>query len=652
MSHPHHLLLPLPPGGAPVRVSRPLPGTWRIRRPAPDGGADEPGACQELARLNGHALPAPLPAGGEQRAAFESFARERDLRLADEPGAEGAVLGGRLAPGERLYGTGERFDGAERRGKRVDIWAVDQWLETEGNSYAPVPFFMSSAGYGVLLNRFEPAAFDLGASDPARWRVGFGTAPADFYLFEGGPAEILRALADLTGHAPLPPAWSFGLFVSRHAQFREFADARGVRGMARAMERAGLPWDVAVIEGWDIFDRAAHDELGALVRELHAGGRKVLVYEACGRVGRFGGSTPCGGASAADDTRSAGEARGFTVRDARGGTRVREAASHNPGDAPGEHEAAFLDITSPAAAAWWTDEVWGPLVREIGIDGAKIDFCEQVPDGAGLRLAGDARASGWHHRYPAAYQLMMQRLFRERPEGGVCWSRGGGLGAHLYPFLWVGDQLREFPYLRAILSATLSAGLSGIPFVGHDLGAYLPARSPEEHPEAEVFLRGAQLACFGPNMQTHGKVTRPYDFDDGTVAVYRRYCLAHQLLRPYLLEQARACCESGLPLVRHLWLHGPGDTACMDCEDQYLLGGSLLVAPVLRRADARAVYLPAGAWRALTDGTPFEGPRRLGRVRAPLDTVPVFVAEPCPASLRDALPALRACLRGETPPRP
>ncbi len=567
--HADHLLLHLPGGDRPVKVSCPLPGAWRLRVPGAGGADAGPGACRELAALAGHTLPAARPMDDARREAFDAFARERDLRWTDAAGEAGPALTGRLGPEERLYGTGERFDGAARRGRRVDLRAVDRWLQTEGNSYAPVPFFMSSAGYGVLFNRFEPAAADLGAADPGRWRLETGPAPADFYLFQGGPAEMLRMLADLAGHAPLPPAWSFGLLVCRHAKLREFGDAVGVRRMAEAMERAGLPWDVVVIEGWDVYAAQRRTALRDLVRELHEDGRKVMVYEACGRLGRFREPALEPVDRGEDDVRRTGEARGFAVRDAEGDTRVRETAARNPGDAPGEYRSAFLDITSPEAVAWWTGEVWGELVHETGIDGAKIDFCEQVPDGGDLRFSGDARTAGWHHRYPVAYHLMMQRLFRERPDGGVCWSRGGGLGTHLYPFLWVGDQLREFPYLRAILSATLSAGLSGIPFVAHDLGAYLPARDPAENPEPEVFLRGAQLACFGPNMQTHGKVTRPYDFDAGTVEVYRRYSRAHRLLQPYLVEQARACCESGLPLVRHLWLHRPGDPDCMDCEDQH-----------------------------------------------------------------------------------
>jgi len=159
----------------------------------------------------------------------------------------------------------------------------------------------------------------------------------------------------------------------------------------------------------------------------------------------------------------------------------------------------------------------------------------------------------------------------------------------------------------------------------HDLAGYMPARDPVSNNEAKVFIRGTQMACFSANMQTHGKVTRPYDFPPEVVDVYRFYSDVHYVLVPYLVEQARVSCETGVPLVRHLYLEFPGDRRTWEIEDQYFLGNGLLVAPVLYDADKRNVYLPAGRWEGLWDGQTFEGPCELTAYPAPLEQIPVFV---------------------------
>ncbi|MFO7899573.1 MAG: glycoside hydrolase family 31 protein, partial [Planctomycetota bacterium] len=545
---------------------------------------------------------------------------------------EGLSLGGRLARHERLYGTGERFDAVDRRGRAVHVWAEDRWCETEGNSYLPVPFVLSTGGYGLFVNRFEGMTLDLGEEDPDRWAVAELDAPLDLYVFvDKDPRAILDSLSALTGRAPTPPDWAFGMLVSRHARTKEFATADGVRGMAAAMDELDLPWSGVIVEGWPTYDVGTYGDLEALCDELHAAGKKVLVYDACGRVrGPLVSELP--------------EADSHCVRRADGSVDLEESAAYNPADAPDRRTSRFLDLTDRDAVRWWTDEVWGRLLDEVGVDGAKIDFCEQFPEHDDLQLTRRS-PKGMHHYYPVRYNTMMYRLFQERRRGGgVCWSRGGGIGAARYPWVWCGDQRREFRFLRAILRAALSLGLSGVPFLGHDLGGYMPAEDPEANPEPEVFARGCQLACFGPVMSTHGTVTRPYDFEPEIVDLYRLYSKVHYALVPYLVEQFRAGAARGLPLMRHMVLHLPTDKIAQGIEDQYFLGEELLVAPVLEWTERRNVYLPSGGWQDVFTGTWYRGPVQLASYAAPLERTPVFVKE------HPSSPTLPGCLdeiRGE-----
>jgi alpha-glucosidase (family GH31 glycosyl hydrolase) len=198
--------------------------------------------------------------------------------------------------------------------------------------------------------------------------------------------------------------------------------------------------------------------------------------------------------------------------------------------------------------------------------------------------------------------------------------------------MWCGDQLREFRYLKAMLLAALTAGLSGVPFLGHDMSGYMPAKDPEANPEPEVFVRGTQLAAFFPVMSTHGTVTRPYDFEKPIVDLYRAWTKIHYALIPYIKEQAAASCASGVPFLRPMCLQFPGDERAAGIDDQFVMGESLLVAPVLELAESRDVYLPAGSWRSLDTGEVTVGPRELTAHPAPLARVPVFAAERCGSS--------------------
>lgn len=220
----------------------------------------------------------------------------------------------------------------------------------------------------------------------------------------------------------------------------------------------------------------------------------------------------------------------------------------------------------------------------------------------------------------------MYRYFkRKSPYGAMNFSRGGYTGAQRYPLLWCGDQRREFHFLRSQLTAMLSAGLSGIPFMSHDAAGYQPADDQETDPEPLVFVRGIEFACFTVNIETHGQVTRPYDFDDRTVDIYRVYTELHEALRPYIMEAARISCATGLPLMRHLFLYDSGDEGCLDAEDEYMFGPSFLVAPVLDRDGRRDIYLPRGRWMDLAGGGEIDGGITLRGVEVPDGNIPVFM---------------------------
>lgn len=532
------------------------------------------------------------------------------LTAVTDNGTDSAVIG-ILREGERLYGTGERFNTLNQRGKRVEIMAIDKWCQTEGNSYVPIPFFMTSGCCGFFQNRYEHSVLDLGASDPNRFVIEQKNAPVDLYVFLGDkPQKLLFAYSRITGFAPIPADWLYGTQVCRYSP--DFRTVEGVMDMVQKMADNDFPWDAVILEGWPTYDTARFDELALLTEKLHDMGKKVMLYEACGRV-------PAGAAE-----KFAMEEH-YVLGNAETGERaLPETDTYNPADHPVKKSARFVDITNPDALDWWQGTVWGTLVQEIGIDGAKIDFCEQFPEHVPVTFDDGRSSSGAHHWYPTLYNCLQYQHFCTRPEGGMCLSRGGGIGAQRYPFLWAGDQLREYGFLHSILRGVLSSGFSGIPFMSYDMAAYRPARDQEKNPEDKVFMRGLEYTAFSANIQTHGLVKRPYDFDEHVKDVYRAYAKLHDVLRPYLIEQGKVAANTAMPLMRPLFLYDCTDEAVWDIEDEYMLGGALLVAPVLDDSFSRDIYLPAGQWINIFTGEEYEGQTTLYDFPAAQEYIPVF----------------------------
>ncbi|MBO4229836.1 MAG: glycoside hydrolase family 31 protein [Clostridia bacterium] len=543
---------------------------------------------------------------------------------------------GVFSPDERIFGTGERFDRLNRRGLVTEIFASDRWLQWEGNSYVPIPLLVSSEGHGLFLNRFERCLFDLDTSGDGSYELRvMGNVPMDLYLFASDRmSDVLYGYSVLSGFCPEPAEWLYGTQVCRYSP--DFSNPEGILAMRDAMKENDFPWEAVIVEGWDTYDPNRNAALAETARELAKDGKRLMMYHFCGKIP--GNAESSFGA----------KPEYFVHRKEDGSVQLPQTHSFNPADNPEGDRVrthVYVDITNPEAVEWWQKEVWGPLTKDALVRGSKIDFCELFPDDEELVFHDGRETSGAHHWYPTLYNTLMYRYYSSLPGGGMNFSRGGGIGAQRYPFLWAGDQLREWFYLHVILRGVLTAGLSGIPFMSFDMGGYRPARNQETDPEDEVFVRGIEFGCFTANIQTHGKVMRPYDFEAPVKQIYRVYAKAHDLLRPYLVEQGRISSKTGLPLMRALALWDGTDPACLDCEDEYLLGDGFLVAPILDRTTERDIYLPKGSWEELLSGRTIEGPVTLRHYPADLTTIPVFVNRDSKSTvLKDILPMLKALL--------
>jgi len=544
----------------------------------------------------------------------------RAVRIGIAPSDADAVtrVGGAVVaePDERFLGFGERFDGVDQRGRVVRTWAEDRRdVRFGAATYAPIPWFISSRGYGMLVESDARSTFDVASAQADRllWQI---ERPSVSLLVAAGagPREILQDLVRLdgVGRPPLPPIWAFGVWktaVGGSAQvLRDAARIRSERLPVSGLlvydvtdDRSLLGWGAVEYGGRSTGPYANPRDL---TDRLHALGFKVLGYK--------NPDVPHGSDVPAE----------LLVRDRAGNSYLHP-----------HHRVGWVDFTNQAAVEWWGGlwrRILGQSGGELGFDGAMLDLGELVPVDA--RYADGTDGIETHNRYLGLYARASFEAARAvRGDDAVLFARSASLGARPFQSLqWPGDQTISWDQegIRGVLPAALSLGLSGFPYWHPEVGGYagvgLPRRS-----ERELWLRWLQLGALSPLLRDNygdhqGEPVEVWS-DKETIEAFRRYAGLHTSLVPYLYTQARIASETGLPIVRHLAFAAPDDPRAWGVEDTYTLGDDLLVAPVLEEgARLRTVFLPAGAWVDWWTGRAWEG-GQIVTVEAPLDRIPLFV---------------------------
>lgn len=525
-----------------------------------------------------------------------------------------------LRPDEHLFGLGEKFTPLDKVGQRIVTWTVDALGSTSERSHKNIPFLLSTRGYGLLLDTGARITWELGTVSCQSYTAIAETAALDMYLIYGPtPAEILERYTALTGRAPVPPKWTFGLWVSSCGSYR---DQAAMQKLVDGLDEHDLPADVVHVDPWWMtwrkycdftWDRAAFPDVEGFIAGLHARDLHLCLWEHP-YISEESELFEVGKREGYFVKRSDGEVYiidyGLSLAPRPDGV-VRFATPETSWNA----RVAIVDFTNPAAYRWY-QELHRPVLR-MGADVFKTDFGEDIPHDA-VFFNGQTGAT-MHNLYPLLYNQCVFEVTQQERGYGVVWSRSGTAGNQRYPVCWSGDPAADFDSLACTIRGGLSVGLSGVPFWSNDIGAFRGMPSPQ------LYVRWAQFTLLCSHARMHGDTPRePWVYGAEALAIVRRYTLLRYRLFPYLYSLAHEAQRTGLPVIRAMPLVFPDDPNTCDKDLQFMLGPWLLVAPIYDAGEERTVYLPEGIWFDFWTGERFAGPATL-RVHAPLDTLPLFV---------------------------
>ena len=264
----------------------------------------------------------------------------------------------------------------------------------------------------------------------------------------------------------------------------------------------------------------------------------------------------------------------------------------------------IVDFTNPAAVTWYQEKL--KTLLDMGVDCFKTDFGERIPVRDIAYFDGSDPVK-MHNYYPFLYnQAVFELLERERGVGeAVLFARSAAVGGQQFPAHWGGDCSASYPSMAETLRAGLSLACAGFGFWSHDMGGF------ENTASADVYKRWCQFGMLSSHSRLHGSGSYrvPWLFDEEACDVLRKFVKAKCALMPYLYRQAVKAHEDGIPMMRPMFLEFPEDRACEPLDRQYMLGDSLMVAPVFKESGEAEYYLPEGTWYNLLTEARAEGGR-------------------------------------------
>lgn len=489
--------------------------------------------------------------------------------------------------GETIYGMGERFAPFVRNGQSVDIWNEDGGTNSE-IAYKNIPFYLSSQGYGLLVNHPGNVSFEVASHHVTRTQFSAEGHSLDYYLFGGPtPKDVLEQYTALSGRPALPPDWSFGLWLS--TSFTTNYNEDDVLANIDRMEALGIPISVFHFDcfwmkelTWCSFlwDRENFPHPQGMLQRIREKGIKVCVW-----INPY--------IAEASPLFAEGMEHGYLLQRPNGD--VYQVDDWQPG-------MGLVDFTNPDARDWYTGKLAALL--DMGVDAFKTDFGERVP--TDVRYHDGSDPERMHNYYTYLYNQAVFDLLCEvkGKDEAVLFARSATTGNQKFPVHWGGDNSSTYPSMAETLRGGLSLGLCGFGFWSHDISGFIGTATPD------LYKRWVAFGLLSSHSRLHGhySVRMPWLFGEEAVDVLRHFNRVKMHLMPYLLDTAQEANAHGWPVMRAMLLEFPDDITCRSLDLQYMLGPALLVAPVFSDTSEVTYYLPDGEWRHLLTGEVVQGP--------------------------------------------
>ena len=589
-------------------------------------------AATELRTVDGSRTRFILREAGATLAALEVDAPEpRHLRLrftTDDPTARRMSLGFSCASGERFVGLGEQSWDVDQSGQTVPIFLSEQGVgkdttddyvglwSVKGRRHSAqwaMPWTLSSRGLALVAETDRLSRFALCSerADAARIEVDL---PTTIHLFAGrDPVETTKLATATFGRPRVPPDLAFAPWNDA------IKGPTRVLATAKALRDADVPSSVIWTEDWrggtqmgDAYplkeewevDASLYPDMKSMTDALHQSGFAFHVY-----FNPFVYKDSKAWTEIAD--------KGYLVARADGTPYVFAGAKFT--------DTGLLDVTNPDAAAWAVGKMRAAIA--LGADGWMHDYGEWLPmdgvlrGGSGLDL---------HMKYPVLWQAIAREALDGDGVSRLMFARSGWFGTPpLVDVFWAGDQRTDFEPddgIPTVPTMGINLSVHGLPAYGHDVAGYQSSTNPPS--TKELFFRWTTLGAFSPVMRTHHGYQADkqwtWQSDAETIAHWRRWAIEHVQLTPYLARAAADAANDGVGILRGLFYGWPREDAAWTVRDEYLLGPSLLVAPVLEKGVAgRAVWLPPGTWFPWAGGAAIGG-GAVSSFGADVSEIPVF----------------------------
>lgn len=456
----------------------------------------------------------------------------------------------------------------------MDTWNSDGGTASE-QAYKSIPFYLTNKGYGVLVDNEGDVSFEVGSEKVEFVQFSSQGERQDYYLINGStPKGVIEKYTDLTGKPALPPAWSFGLWLS--TSFTTNYDEKTTLSFINGMKERNIPvhvfhFDCYWMKGcqWCDFewDSDVFPDPKNMIKKFHDLGIKVCVW-----INPY----------IAQKSKLFKEGKDYFIKKNNGDIWQTDLWQSGM---------AIVDFTNPEAVKWYQSKLKALL--DMGVDCFKTDFGERIPV-KDIKFFADVDTVKMHNYYTYLYnKTVFDLLEKEKGKNeAVLFARSATVGGQQLPVHWGGDCTATYSSMAETLRGGLSLACSGFGFWSHDMGGF------EETAPADVYKRWCAFGLLSSHSRLHGSNSYrvPWAYDDEACEVLEKFSKLKCRLMPYLYSQAKQTHLTGVPMLRPMFIEFNNDRNCAYLDKQYMLGDNLLIAPVFKENGEVEYYLPQGKW--------------------------------------------------------